>query len=190
MPVNPQGIWTYSDSDIVQSWPAFMNLGFNTVSDVIKGLQQNRVLIANRGEIALRVVRTVRDLGGTSILPYTPEDLLSPAAELADEAHALPEGSSYTHADAILDLARATGADAIHPGYGFLSENSEFARAVEDAGIAWLGPSSSVIDALGDKINARRIAQACGVAPVPGVSEPVTSRDEVEAFIEREDVLS
>ena len=90
----------------------------------------NRILIANRGEIALRVVRTVRDLGGASILPYTPEDLMSPAAELADEAHALPEGSSYTDADAILSMARATGADAVHPGYGFLSENDTFAQAV------------------------------------------------------------
>ena len=93
------------------------------------------------GEIALRVVRTVRDLGGTSILPYTPEDLLSPAAEFADEAHALPEGSSYTDTAAILDLARRTGADAIHPGYGFLSEHADFARAVMDAGITWVGPS-------------------------------------------------
>ena len=75
----------------------------------------DRILIANRGEIALRVVRTVRDLGGTSILPYAPEDLMSPAAELADEAHALPEGSSYTDAEAVLDMARATGADAVHP---------------------------------------------------------------------------
>jgi len=94
----------------------------------------NRILIANRGEIALRVVRTVRDLGGASILPYTPEDLMSPAAELADEAHALPEGSSYTDADAILSMARATGADAVHPGYGFLSENDTFAQAGADAG--------------------------------------------------------
>ena len=87
-----------------------------------------RVLIANRGEIALRIVRTVRDLGGTSILPYTPEDLMSPAAELADEAYALPQGSSYTDGEAILALAVSTGAEAIHPGYGFLAEDDAFPR--------------------------------------------------------------
>ena len=131
----------------------------------------DRVLIANRGEIALRVVRTVRDLGGTSILPYTPEDLLSPAAELADEAHALPEGSSYTDAGAILDLARRTGADAIHPGYGFLSEHADFARAVMDAGITWVGPSPEAMEALGDKMSARATAERAGVAPVPGITD-------------------
>ena len=132
----------------------------------------DRVLIANRGEIALRVVRTVRDLGGTSILPYTPEDLLSPAAELADEAHALPEGSSYTDTAAILDLARRTGADAIHPGYGFLSEHADFARAVMDAGITWVGPSPEAMEALGDKMSARATAERAGVAPVPGITTP------------------
>ena len=142
----------------------------------------NRVLIANRGEIALRVVRTVRDLGGTSILPYTPEDLLSPAAELADEAHALPEGSSYTDAGAILDLARRTGADAIHPGYGFLSEHADFARAVMDAGITWVGPSPEAMEALGDKMSARATAERAGVAPVPGITDSVTGPDAVIDF--------
>ena len=142
----------------------------------------NRVLIANRGEIALRVVRTVRDLGGTSILPYTPEDLLSPAAELADEAHALPEGSSYTDAAAILDLARRTGADAIHPGYGFLSEHADFARAVMDAGITWVGPSPEAMEALGDKMSARATAERAGVAPVPGITDSVTGPDAVIDF--------
>ena len=142
----------------------------------------NRVLIANRGEIALRVVRTVRDLGGTSILPYTPEDLLSPAAELADEAHALPEGSSYTDAAAILDLARRTGADAIHPGYGFLSERADFARAVMDADITWVGPSPEAMEALGDKMSARATAERAGVAPVPGITDSVTGPDAVIDF--------
>ena len=119
----------------------------------------NRILIANRGEIALRVLRTVRDLGATSILPYTPEDLMSPAAELADEAHALPEGSGYTDAEAILDLARSTSADAIHPGYGFLAENADFARAVIEAGMTWIGPSPQAMDALGDKMSARATAE-------------------------------
>lgn len=142
----------------------------------------DRILIANRGEIALRVVRTVRDLGGASILPYTPEDLLSPAAELADEAHALPEGSSYTDAEAILAMARATGADAVHPGYGFLSENDAFAQAVTDAGIAWVGPPPSAMRALGDKMSARATAERAGVAPVPGITEPVADADTVIAF--------
>ena len=142
----------------------------------------NRVLIANRGEIALRVVRTVRDLGGTSILPYTPEDLLSPAAELADEAHALPEGSSYTDAAAILDLARRTGADAIHPGYGFLAERADFARAVMDADITWVGPSPEAMEALGDKMSARATAERAGVAPVPGITDAVTGPDAVVDF--------
>lgn len=142
----------------------------------------NRILIANRGEIALRVVRTVRDLGGTSILPYTPEDLLSPAAELADEAYALPEGSSYTDAEAVLAMAIEHGADAVHPGYGFLSEHDEFAQAVTDAGIAWVGPSPSAMKALGDKMSARATAERAGVAPVPGVTDSVTDPETVIAF--------
>ncbi|MBO3725552.1 ATP-grasp domain-containing protein [Actinomyces bowdenii] len=145
----------------------------------------SRILIANRGEIALRVVRTVRDLGATSILPYTPEDLMSPAAELADEAHALPEGSSYTDAQAILALARATGADAIHPGYGFLAEDPAFAQSVIDAGITWVGPSPAAMEALGDKMSARRTAQAAGVDPVPGITDSVTRTSTITAFAAR-----
>ena len=146
----------------------------------------NRILVANRGEIALRVCRTTTDMGIATIAVYADQDMAAPHTREADEALSLggdDAASTYLNGDKILAIALETGADAIHPGYGFLSENSEFARAVEDAGIAWLGPSSSVIDALGDKINARRIAQACGVAPVPGVSEPVSSRAEVENFI-------
>jgi len=130
----------------------------------------SRILIANRGEIALRIVRTARDLGATSILPYTPEDLMSPAAELADEAYALPEGSSYTDAAALLELARTTGADAIHPGYGFLSEDADFARSIIEAGITWVGPSPEAMDALGDKMSARDTPEQARGAPgaVPG----------------------
>lgn len=141
-----------------------------------------RVLIANRGEIALRIVRTVRDLGGTSILPYTPEDLMSPAAELADEAYALPQGSSYTDGEAILALAVSTGAEAIHPGYGFLAEDDAFAQAVIDAGLIWVGPSPSAMRALGDKMTARATAERAGVAPVPGITDSVTSASVVLAF--------
>ena len=142
----------------------------------------SRILIANRGEIALRIVRTARDLGATSILPYTPEDLMSPAAELADEAYALPEGSSYTDAAAVLELARATGADAIHPGYGFLSEDADFARSIIEAGITWVGPSPEAMDALGDKMSARATAERAEVAPVPGITDSVTDADTVIDF--------
>ncbi|MDU0348652.1 acetyl/propionyl/methylcrotonyl-CoA carboxylase subunit alpha, partial [Actinomyces sp. MRS3W] len=130
----------------------------------------------------MRVARTVRDLGGTSILPYTPEDLMSPAAELVDEAYALPDGSAYTDAAAILDLARRTGADAIHPGYGFLSEDADFAQAVADAGITWVGPAPTAMRTLGDKMSARATAEQAGVAPVPGMTEPVTAADTVLDF--------
>jgi len=142
----------------------------------------SRILIANRGEIALRIVRTARDLGATSILPYTPEDLMSPAAELADEAYALPEGSSYTDAAALLELARTTGADAIHPGYGFLSEDADFARSIIEAGITWVGPSPEAMDALGDKMSARDTAEQARVAPVPGITDSVTDADTVIDF--------
>ncbi len=142
----------------------------------------NRVLVANRGEIALRVVRTLRDLGVASVLPYTPADLMSPAAELADEAYALPEEGSYNDAQAILDLAQSQQVDAIHPGYGFLSEDAGFAQAVMDAGIVWIGPSPSAMRALGDKMSARATAQAAGVAPVPGVSQGVTQARTVLDF--------
>ena len=142
----------------------------------------SRILIANRGEIALRIVRTARDLGATSILPYTPEDLMSPAAELADEAYALPEGSSYTDAAAVLELARSTGADAIHPGYGFLSEDADFARSIIETGITWVGPSPEAMDALGDKMSARATAERAKVAPVPGITDSVTDADTVIGF--------
>lgn len=142
----------------------------------------SRILIANRGEIALRIVRTARDLGATSILPYTPEDLMSPAAELADEAYALPEGSSYTDAAAVLELARRTGADAIHPGYGFLSEDAGFARSIIEAGITWVGPSPEAMEALGDKMSARATAELAQVAPVPGITDSVTDADTVIGF--------
>ena len=142
----------------------------------------SRILIANRGEIALRIVRAARDLGATSILPYTPEDLMSPAAELADEAYALPEGSSYTDAAAVLELARTTGADAIHPGYGFLSEDADFARSIIEAGITWVGPSPKAMDALGDKMSARATAERAKVAPVPGITDSVTDAGTVIDF--------
>ncbi|MGO3795556.1 MAG: acetyl/propionyl/methylcrotonyl-CoA carboxylase subunit alpha [Pauljensenia sp.] len=146
----------------------------------------NRILVANRGEIALRVVRTAIDMQIGTVAVYADQDIAAPFAHEADEAWGLDGTTAeetYLNAEAILTVALETGADAVHPGYGFLSENADFARAVEDAGIAWIGPSGEVIEALGDKIRARLVAESCGVRPVPGVSEPVRSRAAVEDFI-------
>ncbi|MBF0940583.1 MAG: carboxylate--amine ligase, partial [Schaalia georgiae] len=146
----------------------------------------NRILVANRGEIALRVIRTAKDMGISTVAVYADQDMTAPHTREADLALALDgddAASTYLSADKLLQIAVESGADAIHPGYGFLSENPEFARAIENTGIAWIGPAPGVIEALGDKISARRVAQACGVAPVPGLSEPVTARAEVEGFI-------
>ncbi|AWT25242.1 MULTISPECIES: acetyl/propionyl/methylcrotonyl-CoA carboxylase subunit alpha [Corynebacterium] len=144
------------------------------------------ILVANRGEIAARVVRTARDLGLHSVAVYSDQDIESPAVVLADEAYAL-EGTTlqetYLDVSKIIDIAKRAGADAVHPGYGFLSEVPEAARAVEDAGLTWIGPSADTISQLGDKISARRVAVAAGVSPVPGTVDPVSDMSEVEAFI-------
>lgn len=145
----------------------------------------DRILIANRSEIAMRVTRTIADRGGKSILPYTAEDLTAPATALADEAYALPAGSGYTDAQAILELAKSTGAQAIHPGYGFLAENVEFAKAVIEAGITWIGPSPEAMEALGDKMSARQVAESAGVDPVPGITDAVTEASVVKEFAAR-----
>ncbi|WP_067781002.1 acetyl/propionyl/methylcrotonyl-CoA carboxylase subunit alpha [Actinomyces vulturis] len=142
----------------------------------------HRILIANRGEIALRIVRTLKELGITSIVVYTPDDLMSPAAELADEAYALPSGATYTSADVLVRLAQELRADAVHPGYGFLSEDAEFAQELIDRGITWIGPTPQAMTALGDKLSARLTASRAGVHPVPGISSPITSRHEVTDF--------
>lgn len=143
------------------------------------------LLVANRGEIAARIIRTARDLGIRSIAVYSTSDVDSPAVRLADEAYAL-EGSSlaetYLNGDALIDIAKRAGADAIHPGYGFLSEIPAFAQAVADAGLIWIGPKAATIDALGDKIGARRTAVAAGVNPVPGTNDPVSDMALVRNF--------
>src|SRR5437868_5693024 len=130
-----------------------------------------KVLIANRGEIAVRIIRTLREMGISSIAVYSDADRASLAVRMADEAaHIGPAASSesYLRIDRILDAARRHGADAIHPGYGFLSENAEFAAACEDAGFVFVGPSADSIRKMGSKTAARRLAQSEGVPVVPG----------------------
>jgi acetyl-CoA/propionyl-CoA carboxylase biotin carboxyl carrier protein len=146
-----------------------------------------KVLIANRGEIAVRVIRAARDEGIASVAVYAEPDREALHVRLADEAFALggdTAAESYLVMDKILDAARASGADAIHPGYGFLSENAEFAQKVIDAGLVWIGPPPSAIAALGDKVQARHIAEKVGAPLVPGTKDPVSSAQEVLDFAE------
>ncbi|AKV58994.1 acetyl/propionyl/methylcrotonyl-CoA carboxylase subunit alpha [Corynebacterium riegelii] len=144
-----------------------------------------KVLIANRGEIAVRVIRAAKDAGIASVAVYAEPDTDAPFVALADEAFALggtTAAESYLDMDKILQAAADSGADAIHPGYGFLSENAEFAQKVIDAGLTWIGPSPESIAALGDKVTARQIAQRANAPMAPGTKDPVASADEVVAF--------
>ena len=145
----------------------------------------SKVLIANRGEIAVRIIRAAQDEGIASVAVYAEPDQDAIHVRLADEAFALggqTAGESYLDMDKILDVAARSGADAIHPGYGFLSENPDFARKVIDAGLTWIGPSPDAIATLGDKVSARQLAQSVGAPLVPGTKEPVNSADEVVEF--------
>ncbi|RJQ67515.1 acetyl/propionyl/methylcrotonyl-CoA carboxylase subunit alpha [Pseudonocardiaceae bacterium YIM PH 21723] len=144
-----------------------------------------KVLIANRGEIAVRVIRATRDAGLASVAIYADPDRDAPFVRLADEAFALggsTPGESYLSIDKVLDVAKRAGADAVHPGYGFLSENAEFAQAVLDAGLTWIGPSPQAIRDLGDKVTARHIAMRAGAPLVPGTKDPVAGPDEIIEF--------
>lgn len=143
------------------------------------------VLIANRGEIAVRIARAARDLGIRSIAVYSEPDVGALHTKVADEAYALPGKSAretYMNVPRLLDIAARAGADCVHPGYGFLSENSDFARAVEDAGLVWVGPSSKTIDLLGDKLSARELAEKAGAPLAPGTPDPVTNWEDARAF--------
>ena len=140
-----------------------------------------KVLVANRGEIAMRIFRACHDLGLQTIAIYSNEDVYSLFRTAADESYLIGENESplgaYLDIPRIIELAKKHGADAIHPGYGFLSENADFARACEAAGIKFIGPSSQVLDLMGDKLSAKQIAVACGVPTTPGTTEPLKSRE-------------
>jgi acetyl-CoA carboxylase biotin carboxylase subunit len=148
----------------------------------------NKILIANRGEIALRIVRACRELGVGSVAVYSDADATAPHAREADEAVHIgpsPSRESYLRADRLIDAARRTGAQAIHPGYGFLSEREHFARAVAEAGLVFIGPPASAIAAVGSKTAARSLAGTANVPVVPGTTVPLESAREAAAIAEQ-----
>ncbi len=148
----------------------------------------SKVLIANRGEIAVRVIRACRELGISTVAVYSDLDRDALHVRLADEAYALggqTAAESYIDADKILDVIERSGAEAVHPGYGFFSENSEFAKRITDIGVTFIGPPPSAIDVMGDKISARLAAEKVGVHGVPGTTDIITSPDQVAAFGEQ-----
>jgi acetyl-CoA/propionyl-CoA carboxylase biotin carboxyl carrier protein len=150
-----------------------------------------KVLIANRGEIAVRVIRACAEAGYTSVAVYADQDAEALHVRLADEAAGLDgttAAETYLSISSLIEASRTSGADAVHPGYGFLSESADFARAVEDAGLTWIGPTPDSIDALGDKMTARRIAQAVGAPLAAGTDQPLAGAAEAVAFAEEHGV--
>ena len=148
-----------------------------------------KILVANRGEIALRIVRACHELGIEAVAVYSDADRLAPHVLAADEAYRIgapPSAESYLRGDVLIDVAKRAGCDAIHPGYGFLAERAHFAQAVVDAGLVFIGPPASAIDAMGDKTAARRRMIAAGVPVVPGTAEPAT--DAAAALVAARDV--
>jgi acetyl-CoA/propionyl-CoA carboxylase biotin carboxyl carrier protein len=144
-----------------------------------------KILIANRGEIAVRVVRAARELGIATVAVYSELDRDALHVRLADEAYALggkTAAESYLNTEAILDVIRRSGADSVHPGYGFFSENADFARAITDLGVAFIGPPAEAIEMMGDKVSSRRAALRGGAPIVPGTTEFATGADDIQAF--------
>ncbi len=145
-----------------------------------------KILIANRGEVALRIIRACRDAGYVSVAIASDADQNAKYVRAADEVHSLPGNSpadTYLNQKAILEIARAAGADAIHPGYGLLSENEDFAAAVEEAGFVWIGPDAKAIAALGDKVRARAIAVAAGAPLLAASMDGDLTLEKAEAFV-------
>jgi acetyl-CoA/propionyl-CoA carboxylase biotin carboxyl carrier protein len=147
----------------------------------------SKVLVANRGEIAIRVMRTLEEMGIASVAVYSEPDRDAPHARRADEAFLIgpgPANESYLVVEKILEVAKESGADAIHPGYGFLAENAAFARACEEAGIVFIGPPADAIDAMGSKTKARELMKDAGVPIVPGTTDPVETVDDARKIID------
>jgi acetyl-CoA/propionyl-CoA carboxylase biotin carboxyl carrier protein len=145
----------------------------------------SKILVANRGEIAIRVMRTCREMRIATVAVYSDLDRDAAHVRFADEAYALggqTAAESYLNTDAILDAIKRSGADAVHPGYGFFSENADFARALIEAGVIWIGPPPEAIEVMGDKISSRLAAQRSGVASVPGTTSPIVDASEIVAF--------
>ena len=145
----------------------------------------SKVLVANRGEIAVRVIRACREMGIATVAVYSELDRNALHVRMADEAHALggqTAAESYLNTEAILDVIERTGADGLHPGYGFFSENADFARAITARGVAFIGPNPEAIEVMGDKISARQAAERVGVSGVPGTTDLISDPAQVRAF--------
>ncbi|MEO5899118.1 MAG: biotin carboxylase N-terminal domain-containing protein, partial [Ilumatobacteraceae bacterium] len=158
-------------------------LGVSTAPTL--ALVLTKILIANRGEIAVRVIRAARELGIQTVAVYSELDRNALHVRLADEAFALggqTAADSYLNTEAILDAIKRSGADGVHPGYGFFSENTDFARAITDRGVAFIGPPPSAIDVMGDKVSSRIAAQKADVPMVPGTTEFLKDYRDIVAF--------